>query len=151
MPSRVARGGRAAVEFIVYFGWGGICRVFFPILFLRTHTACCKYEATSFLITLSTSNETRPRERSYRGCNLPIGKMASSYRGAYRVSLFGISVGLVVRVRVTFVIFTDSESYTRPIPANLGSMEAGNNTLTRGTCFLACRLVLDAGAGLLWI
>ena len=50
--------------------------------FLRTHTACCKHEATSSLIYLSTSNdnEARPRERN--------GKKASSYRRAYRVPLF---------------------------------------------------------------
>ena len=30
-------------------------------------------------------------------------------------------------------------------------MEAGEYGLTRGTCFLACRLELDAVAGLLWI
>ena len=33
-------------------------------------------------------NEARPRERSDRGRSLPLGKKASSYRGAYRVSLF---------------------------------------------------------------
>ena len=33
-------------------------------------------------------NEARPRERSDRGRFLPIGKKASSYRGAYRVPLF---------------------------------------------------------------
>ena len=30
-------------------------------------------------------------------------------------------------------------------------MEAGEYGLRRGTCFLACRLELDAVAGLLWI
>ena len=30
-------------------------------------------------------------------------------------------------------------------------MEAGEYGLTRGTCFLACRLELDAAAGMLWI
>ena len=41
---------------------------FFPTFFLlRTHTACCKYEAASCLIYLSTSNEARPREQSDRG------------------------------------------------------------------------------------
>ena len=34
---------------------------------------------------------------------------------------------------------------------NPGSMEAGEYRLTRGTCFLACRLELDAVAGLMWI
>ena len=56
-----------------------------------------------------------------------------------------------VSVCVTFVIFTDCESCTRPISINPGFMEAGEYGLTCGTCFLACRLELDAVAGLLWI
>ena len=52
---------------------------------------------------------------------------------------------------VTFVVFTDCESCRRSISANPGSMEAGEYGLTRVTCFLACRLKLDAVAGLLWI
>ena len=44
-PSRVGRGRRAAVDFVVRFGWGGIfCCFFVCVFFLRTHTACCKYE-----------------------------------------------------------------------------------------------------------
>ena len=54
-------------------------------------------------------------------------------------------------VCVTFVVFTDCESCTRPISTNPGSMEAGEYGLTRGTCFLACRLELVAVAGLLCI
>ena len=38
-----------------------------------------------------------------------------------------------------------------PFSTNPRSMEAGEYGLTRGTCFLACRLELDAVAGLLWI
>ena len=56
-----------------------------------------------------------------------------------------------VSVCVTFVVFTDHESCTRPISTNSRSMEAGEYGLTRGTCFLACRLELDAVAGLMWI
>ena len=55
---------------------------------------------------------------------------------------------------IEFVVFTDCESCTRPISTNNpGSMEAGQYGLTRVTCFLACRLELDAVAGLLqlWI
>ena len=52
---------------------------------------------------------------------------------------------------VTFVVFTDCKSCTRPISTNAGSMEAGEYGLTRVTCFLACRLELDAVAGLLWL
>ena len=57
-----------------------------------------------------------------------------------------------VSVCVSFVVFTDNESCTRPISTNHpGSMEAGEHGLTRGTCFVACGLELDAVAGLLWI
>ena len=52
---------------------------------------------------------------------------------------------------VTFVVLIDCESCTKPIYTNPGSMEAGEYGLTRRTCFLACRLELDAVAGLLWI
>ena len=47
IPSRGGRGRRAAVDFVVCFG----CGVFFVfvfvlvVFFLRTHTACCNYEA----------------------------------------------------------------------------------------------------------
>ena len=71
--------------------------VFLSFFFLRTHTACFKYEATSCLIYLSTSTGVRTR------CQ-------------YLISL---------RVCVTFVVFTDWESCTRPISTNPGSMEAG--------------------------
>ena len=81
-----------------------------------------------------------------------LGKKASSYRGAYRVPLINLSVGMCVCVCVIFVVFPDCESCTRPISTNNpGSMEAGEYGLTHGTCFLACRLELDAVAGLLWI
>ena len=52
---------------------------------------------------------------------------------------------------VTFVVFTDCESCTRPISTNPGSMEAGECGRTRGTCFIARRLDVVAVAGLLWI
>ena len=56
-----------------------------------------------------------------------------------------------VSVCVTFIVFTECESCTRPISTNPGSMEAGQNGLTRVTRFLACRLESDAVAALLWI
>ena len=56
-----------------------------------------------------------------------------------------------VGVCVTFVVFTDCESCTRPISTNPESMEAGEYRLTRGTCFVARRLEVVAVAGLLWI
>ena len=62
-----------------------------------------------------------------------------------------ISPSVCLSVCVTFVVFTDCESGTRPICTNSGSMEASEYGLTRGTCFVACRLELDAVAGLLWI
>ena len=68
------------VDFFVFF--------FSDFFFLRTHMAYCKYEATSCLIYLSTSNEARTRERSDRDRFLPLGKKACSYRGAYRMPLF---------------------------------------------------------------
>ena len=52
---------------------------------------------------------------------------------------------------VTFVVFTDCESGTRPISTSPGSMEAGEHGLTRGTCFVACRLEVVMVAKLLWI
>ena len=52
---------------------------------------------------------------------------------------------------VTFVSFTDCERCTRPISTNAGSTEAGKYGLTRGTCFVACRLEAVAVDGLLWI
>ena len=52
---------------------------------------------------------------------------------------------------VTFVVFTNCESCTRPISTNPGSMEAGEYGLTHGTCFVARRLEVVAVAGLLWI
>ena len=52
------------------------------------HTAVRGHLASCNSLLLRSSNQARPRERSDRGRFLPIGKKASSYRGAYRVSLF---------------------------------------------------------------
>ena len=46
-----------------------------------------RYEFTRYTAAV-VFNEPRPRERSARGRFLPLGKKASSYRGAYRVPLF---------------------------------------------------------------
>ena len=54
-------------------------------------------------------------------------------------------------VCVTFVVFTDRESCTRPISTNPASMEAGEYGLKRGTCCVARRLEVVAVAGLVWI
>ena len=56
-----------------------------------------------------------------------------------------------VCVCVTFVVFTDCESCTRPISTNPGSMEAGEYGQKRGTCSVARRLEVVAVAGLLRI
>ena len=100
-------------------------------------------------------NEARPREQSDRRRFLPIDKKASSYRGANRCHYFILSVCLSVCVSVsvcvTFVVYADCVSCTRPIPTNPGSMEAGEYELTRGTCFVARRLEVVAVVGLLRI
>ena len=67
------------------------------------------------------------------------------------VCLCVCNIRVCLCVRVTFVIFTDCESCTRPISTKPGSMEAGEYWLTRGTCFIACRLKAVAVAELLWI
>ena len=82
-----------------------------------------------------------------KGRFMPIRQKNSSYRGAYRVPLFNLSVC----VCVTFVVFTDCESRTRPISTNPGSMEAGEYGLTHGTCFVARQFEVVTVAGLLWI
>ena len=62
-----------------------------------------------------------------------------------------ISMSVRLCVCVTFVVFTDCESCTRPISTNPGSMKVGEYGLTRGTCFVARCLDLVAVAGLLWL
>ena len=52
---------------------------------------------------------------------------------------------------MTFVVFTDCESGTKPISANPVSMEAGEYRLTRGTCMFARRLGLVAVTGVMWV
>ena len=64
--------------------------------------------------------------------------------------LIGLSACLCLYVYVTFVVFTDCESYTRPISTNPESTEAGEYGLTRETFFFA-RLEVFAVAELLWI
>ena len=75
MPSRVARGGRAVVDFVVVFGWGGFFRdLVFYLFFFFEHTRPAASMRPSCLIYLSISNEARPRERSDRGRFLPLGQ-----------------------------------------------------------------------------
>ena len=106
-PSRVDRGRRDAVDFVVCFGCGGFFLYFFSCFFFFQRTRPAGSMRPPCLIYISTSNEASPRERSDRGRFLPLGKKASSYRGAYRVPLFQWTV--CVYVCVTFVVFTDCE------------------------------------------
>ena len=80
---------------------------------------------------------------------MPLGKKKPLHTGVRTGCHYLIS--LSVCQCVTFVVFTDGESCTRPISTNPGSMEAGEYGLTRGTCFVARRLEVVAVAGLLSI
>ena len=95
---------------------------------------------------LSTSKEARPRERSDRGRFLPLGKKPL-HTGVRTGGHYLISPS--VYVCVTFVLFIDCDSCTRPISTNSVSMEAGKYGLTSGTCFFARCLEVVAVAGLL--
>ena len=88
-PSRGGRGRRAAVDIFrgVFFSCLVGFRFFFRFLYFeRTRPTASTRQPC--LMYLSTSNEARPRKRGDRGRLLPLGKKASSYRGAYRVPLF---------------------------------------------------------------
>ena len=54
--------------------------------------------------------------------------------------LINLSVCASASVCVTFIVFTDCESCTRPISTISGSMESGECGRRRGTCFAARRL-----------
>ena len=84
---------------------------------------------------------------------MPLGQKSLFIPGCVQGGnyLISLSVGMCVCVCVTFVVFTDYESCTRPFSTNPESMESGEYGLTRGTCFIACRLELHAVAGLLRI
>ena len=70
----IAVAGLMSISWCVFGGAGFFRAFFFDFFFLQTHTACCKYEAASCLIYLSTTNEARPREPSDRGRFLPLGE-----------------------------------------------------------------------------
>ena len=59
-------------------------------------------------------------------------------------------ISLCQCVCVKFVGYTDCESYAKYSSTNPASMEAGEYGLTRGMCFVACRLEVVAVGGLLW-
>ena len=141
MPSRGGRGRRAAVD--IFRGVFFQCLVGFRSFFFRflyfERTRPTASTRQPCLMYLSTSTEA---------VFLPLGKKASSYRGAYRVPLFCLSMCVHV-CDIEFVVFTDCDSCTRPISTNPGSMEAGEIGQTRATCFFARRLEEVAFAGLL--
>ena len=113
---------RSASLFLFLF-WCSIPFIF-HLFFLGTVCGFTRY------LDLIEYNEARPRERSDRGRFFPIGKKASSYRGAIQGAIISFAC---LSVRVTFVVFTDFESCTRPIFTNPGSMGADKHGLTRGT------------------
>ena len=142
-----------AVAWLLWISWcvsGGmvyfVC-IFLSIFFSSNAHGLLQVLGIIWLITLSTSNETRSRERSDRGYFCLYQK--KPLHTGVRTGCHYLICRLSVCACVPLVIFNDCESYTRPISTNPGSMEAGNIKITRGTCFLACRLVLDAVAGLL--
>ena len=148
-PFRGGRGRRTAVDIVVCLGWGEFSCVFFSILFFfeRTRpTASMRPPLASFtpLLVMRQGRESEATDPAF-----------FAFRAKKRLT--GVRTGchylnsLSVCVCVTWVVFTDYESCTRPISTNPGSMEAGQYGLTRGTCFIACRLVLHTVAGLSWI
>ena len=62
-----------------------------------------------------------------------------------------LRLSVSVSACATFVLSSDRESCTKPISTNSGSMVAREYGLTRASCFLECRIKLDAVAGLLSI
>ena len=55
-PSRGGRGRRAAVDFVVCFGWGGFFKVFFQFFFFLERTRPAASMRPPCLIDLYTSN-----------------------------------------------------------------------------------------------
>ena len=94
----VAIAGLMWVSWCVFGGADFFVFFFFAFFFLRTLTACCKYEAASCLIYLSTSAGVRT------GCHYLI------------INSLSVCLSVCACVCVTFVVFTDCESCTRPIP-----------------------------------
>ena len=71
--------------------------------------------------------------------------------GFHYLSSLSVCLSVCLFVCVTFVVFTDCESCTRPIFTNPESMEAGDHGPTHGTCLVVRCLEVVAVAGLLWI
>ena len=119
-----AVAGLLWIRGVFWVGRTFLCLVFFIFIFFeRTRPAASMRPPC--LIYLSTSTWVRT------GCH-------------YLISLS-------VCVCVTFVVFTDCESCTRPISTNPVSMEAGEYGLTHGARFIAVCLEVVAVAGLMWV
>ena len=142
-PPRGDRVRRAAVDFVVGFGCGGIS-LFVDLFFFEKRTRPAASMRPPFLIFLFYSN---------KAVFCLQGKKASSYRGACRAPLFNSSACMSVCMCVcaTFVVFTDCESCTSSISTNPGCIETDKYEPTRGRCFVARRLEVIAVTGLLWI
>ena len=108
MTSRGGRGRRAAVDFVLCFGCGGILFFFFVFFFFeRTRPAASLRPPC--LIHLSTCNEAvfclQTKKLLHTGAGVRTGCH-------YLISLlFRLSV-----YAKTFVVFTGCDSCTRPIP-----------------------------------
>ena len=106
---------------------------------------------------VKVSETQRQYEKHNRGSNIFARKRPFFLLKSKKPLHTGVSTGchsLICRsvcACVTFVVSTDCGSCTKPISTNPGYMDAGEYGLTRGTCFLACRVELDAVAGLVWI
>ena len=79
MPSRVGRGRRDAVDFVVCFGWGGFFRVFF---FSNAHGLLHVPMMPPCLIYLSTSTDCE-------GCTRPL----STNPGSMEAGEYGLTRG----------------------------------------------------------
>ena len=122
----VAVAGLLWIYFVVCFFIVWWDFVFFRLLYFeRTRPAasmrppCLMYLSTSNEAVFALKAKTFPHNGVRTGCH------------------YLISPSVRLCVCVTFVVFTDCESCTRPISTNPGSMEAGEHGLTRGTCFVA--------------
>ena len=86
-----------------------------------------------FVLWFVFFERTRPAARMRPTCLIYLSTTTGVRTGChYLISLF-----FCVSVCVTFVIFTDCESCTRPIFTNPGSLGAGEYGLTRGVRFVA--------------
>ena len=116
-----------------------ICFLFFNSYFVCPSIKEFRVISCSFFF-----ERTRPVASMTRPCLVDLSTSTGVRTGCHYL----ICLSVCVRVcDIGFVVFTDCESYTKPISTNPGSMEAGENGLTRGTCFAARRLELIAVAG----